>query len=340
MNKLGIKGYGLLFALATLGAACANDAFVGEQDDEDDGGDGDADGDDEQNVPVDCPELPPAEGAPCTQDGASCEYDDCIEPISKATCTDGEWVVEADGCPSPWEETCPDSPPAAGDPCSPDAVSLGCTYDCESGLPADQGLEARCTSSGVFELNDDECQQEMGCEGPFPERRCNDRNDCDSDQLCVPDATDECIQLHCACNVETGEYECGGGCSLGRCELEESVCSAPYPGGCSDQHPCDEGFECVPPEQGECISSGCICDPSIGNWNGCLPDCGGHKCVPIDETACAGTNNPEGCSDTNPCPDGLSCMVPLEPVCLPSSCTCNAQGGWDCVEDCSGGECR
>jgi hypothetical protein len=294
MNNLGLRSCGLLLMLCLLGA-CANDALVGEQDgdsgvgeDDDglpDGGDGD---DDDENTPVDCPQLPPAEGAPCGQEGASCEYDDCIEPISKATCTGGRWLTEADGCPAPPEETCPDSPPAEGDPCTPYSVDL-CTYDCASGLPADHGIEARCKNLGyfeddvgVFELNDDQCQL------------------------------------------------CGG---------------VENPAGCSEQNPCDAGFTCLPPAPPggggdvSCKSSGCSCDTSTNTWS-CLPDCGGFHCVANDEVECAGTNNPEGCSDANPCAEGLSCMVPLEPVCLPSSCTCNAMGGWDCTEDCNGGECR
>jgi hypothetical protein len=293
MNKLGLPTRGLCLLLSLLGA-CASEALVGEQDEDldmsqegdelPDGGDGD-----EQVAPADCPERPPEEGAPCSQEGASCAYDDCIEPISKATCVDGKWVTEADGCPAPIEETCPDTPPAEGDRCSPDTVTL-CTYDCATGLPADHGIEARCRDLGyfedvvgAFELNDDACQQ-----------------------------------------------LCGG---------------VENPAGCSEQNPCDAGFTCLPPpppgggEDGRCRSSGCSCDTSTNTWS-CLPDCGGSRCVADDDVACAGTRNPQGCSNANPCAEGLSCMVPLEPVCLPSSCTCNAEGGWDCVEDCTGGECR
>ena len=193
MNMLRTTGYGLFFALSMLGGACANDAFVGEQDDEqDDGDDGvgdgdgdgdDGDGDDGQGVPFDCPEVPPTEGAPCGQDGAACEYDDCLEPISKATCSDGAWRVEAAGCPSPWEETCPDSTPAEGDSCSPEAVSLGCTYDCESGLPADHGIKATCTSSGVFTLDDDDCRLCGGVPNPAG---CSDQNPCEAGFTCLP----------------------------------------------------------------------------------------------------------------------------------------------------------
>jgi hypothetical protein len=273
MNKLQLSGLTLILALG----ACANDGLVGEQDEHEDGsagdGDGDGDGDDEQNVPADCPEVPPVQAAPCSQEGASCDYDECIEPISMATCTDGHWLVELDGCPAPFEQTCPDSLPAEGDPCSPDAVSLGCTYDCASGLPADHGMEARCTDMGIFELNDDECRL------------------------------------------------CGG---------------VANPAGCGEENPCTEGWDCVPPTDGQCISSGCSCDVN-GHWS-CLPDCGGHVCR-ATSVSCEG-NNPAGCSDQNPCPDGKQCVPSLEPVCLSSFCSCDGQSAtWDCSTDCDGGVC-
>ena len=125
-------------------------------------------------------------------------------------------------------------------------------------------------------------------------------------------------------------------------QVSSSLCQGPSPAGCSEQNPCDAGYECkdVP---GTCVSSGCSCmDTGNGYAWTCTPDCTGKSCVPIEKTppTCTGPN-PGGCGADNPCPADHTCED-VPGTCISSGCSCMDTGNgyaWTCTPDCMGKSC-
>ena len=118
------------------------------------------------------------------------------------------------------------------------------------------------------------------------------------------------------------------------------ACEGPNPAGCMSTG-CPSGQTCAVGK--ECKPSGCTCDTVAKSWS-CLPDCGGGTCVAETDggtdagSVCIGPN-PAGCSVSNACPNGQTC-VPVDGQCKSSGCVCDVGSkGWICLPDCGGGVC-
>ena len=74
-----------------------------------------------------CPNVEPAPGASCTDEGISCEFTNCVAPNFRndhtLTCVDGAWVLadEVQCLPG-----CPETPPVIGDTCDAAATPGPC----------------------------------------------------------------------------------------------------------------------------------------------------------------------------------------------------------------------
>lgn len=184
---------------------------------------------------------------------------------------------------------------------------------------------------------------DLSCEGANPQG-CSDANPCESGFVCESPDNGECVPSACGCDASTGTWACTSDCSGGVCvpEGEFMACPGLDTTQCDREDRCEEGSVCTNLGVGQCLPSPspCYCeDVATGKWV-CPPNCEGTVCVPEEQSACAGLNNPQGCSDSRPCPGFKRCVPSLEPVCIPSFCMCNPEGGWDCSDDCDGGVCE
>lgn len=208
-----------------------------------------------------------------------------------------------------------------------------CAADGETWPNACEARHARATI-----VSEGECPD--ACEGPNPQG-CQP-GECGAGEVCVEPPGDGtvCLPSHCFC--EDGQWICTEDCGGWVCEPETGTdpdtCEEPNPAGCliGSSSGCASGEVCALPEDGACISSGCVCDDGV--WT-CTPDCMGGVCVPDDATpSTCDQPNPAGCRDTG-CDEGHVCSFETGD-CTASSCFCDEEEGtWICTDDCSGGVC-
>ena len=114
---------------------------------------------------------------------------------------------------------------------------------------------------------------------------------------------------------------CSADCTAGDPSCCEGNICIQYVNACTTDADCGEAGVCV---------AGPVCYP----W-----------CPPGEPSCCFGNScridpcklpSPAGCYQTG-CPEGERCEVTAE--CIPTSCTCTPESGWQCTGDCVGGAC-
>lgn len=197
---------------------------------------------------------------------------------------------------------------------------------------------------------------------------CEAVDECETAKDC--EAGYECAPGYCGKDCDPGEPGC---CVGATCQPEGGG------GSCTKDVECAFGAEwCQDGSCEPCDNSGLLCFIACGEGftinqrNGCTPcqctlanectsnvECGAGTCVagPIcypwcdydDPSCCFGNTceagppacegpNPQACVETQ-CPPGMQCVASPLAVCMSSSCTCDASGGWLCTDDCTSGVC-
>lgn len=99
-----------------------------------------------------CPEVAPADGAPCDAPELSCAYPGCGGETSlKANCIDAEWIVREEVICNPPPVECPEVEPAEGAPC--EALTFTCQY---GGCAEGDSVIATCGREG-WQVDEELC---------------------------------------------------------------------------------------------------------------------------------------------------------------------------------------
>jgi hypothetical protein len=221
-------------------------------------------------APVECTDdEPPEQGAPCAEEGATCNYDFCSreDGVSMAVCKDSQWdlVTAVGSCNPPSQmQTCPEQTPEDGTPCSL-VGDMVCSYGDCGGVSR---VDAVC-GDGSWAV------YENSCNPPLPE--CPDE---------APKEGDPCseVEAHCSygdCEgTPTITADCievtineGGPLDL-HWSVSEVSCNPPPLPLCPETPPEDD-TACVTPElfcqynnQPECGAGAWTVDASCteGRW--------------------------------------------------------------------------
>ncbi|CAN0495673.1 unnamed protein product [Laminaria digitata] len=117
------------------------------------------------------------------------------------------------------------------------------------------------------------------------------------------------------------------------------MCSSPDPSAreCDVDADCADGQVCGVSDAQACKPSSCFCDAETDTW-GCTEDCNPeYACMDMPTETCGGQPDPsvQPCDVDADCPGEQVCGVSAATVCVPSSCSCDANSmSWICTEDC------
>jgi hypothetical protein len=109
-------------------------------------------------LPPGCPTGKPAAGAPCSPEGAICDYSKCYAPYwmggDTYFCTKGTWMAGASSCnPPPPDPPCPLEEPTVGAPCTRSAYASKCQYrDSCPYNPTDYGYNDYACDGGAWRM--------------------------------------------------------------------------------------------------------------------------------------------------------------------------------------------
>ncbi len=207
--------------------------------------------------------------------------------------------------------------------CDEETGTWGCTADC--------GQRRECIDNSASACGPDPSQQE-----------CDVDADCGDGQACVESDAQVCVPSTCFCDEETGTWGCTEDCNAPRqCADVADTCNGtpdPSEQECEADSDCADGKVCKPTGDDACVPSSCFCDPA-GGW-GCTDDCNPVLgCVDpgTGPDICDGMNDPsyQECQQDADCGSGEVCGFSATTECVPSTCSCDEEGGgWICTADC------
>ncbi|MEL6179486.1 MAG: hypothetical protein AAFS10_11055 [Myxococcota bacterium] len=165
---------------------------------------------------------------------------------------------------------------------------------------------------------------------------CMSENDCAEGFTCELVTAVSC---YAECNAQGCTEVCEEGPTEGHCQPEEIACT-------EDNDCPGDAWSCNSFEVWSCDSSD-ICEEI--NENYCIPseweDVLDYSTSQGGESPTATGGDGLDCEEPNPveswscpasgCPEGTVCMSSSDGLCVPSVCTCEADGTWSCSEDCN-----
>jgi len=237
---------------------------------------------------------------PCTDDSCS-PLLGCVHAASSKPCDDQDPCTVTDTCiggvcAGTGAADCDDGNVCTNDYCEP---LIGCSHSpnaapCNDGDPctsSDSCQFGSCKGSAPLSCDDanpctdDLCIAKSGCVHNANNAKCNDNNDCTSD--------DHCLAGACASDQPVA-CDDGNPCTKDVCLPDGGCIAEPIAGPCSDGDPCTVNDYCA---QGKCSKGAPLkCDDA----NSCTKD----ACV---GGACVFSPTPGSCDDGNACTQDDAC---------------------------------
>ncbi|MFN2426118.1 MAG: dockerin type I domain-containing protein [Candidatus Binatia bacterium] len=261
----------------------------------------------------------------CTDDSCDEEGDLCAFVNNSAPCDDGLFCTTGDTCGggtcSVFLPTCDDANACTTDACDEGADSCSNTNNsnpCEDGLfctVSDTCSGGTCGSGPARDCGDgnacttDSCDEDAdSCDND------NNTNPCDDGLFCTE--SDVCAGGTCSGSA----VDCGDGnvCTDDVCDETANACTNP-----ANTDPCDDGLFCTANDT--CADGACVAGP--------VNDCDdGNGCT--DDSCNEATDSCDTVNNTDPCDDGVFCVV--DGTCADGDCVGTARDCGDenaCTDD-------